>query len=139
MAFPDTDNDVSGVIAAAVGSLVLGENMFLGARRGYADGVIPHKAVFVLADGGQQSRNLHGYADERHPRVEVRVRSDPPGVAGAFQAGQSLARAVFEAVHLNPPAGYCDSVTTDSAPSYEGVDEDGHHEWIVYVDLIVDA
>lgn len=105
---------------------------------------IPHRAVFVTASGGLPSRQLKGNTagdtNERRPTVNIRIRSSSKGVASAFADGQLLARQVFDALHHNPPSSsYCESESINSQPSYLGRDDDGHHEWLIVVQLIVDV
>ena len=140
MPAPQTDIDVVDVIDGAVGSLSKGVNLFAGPTRDYSlNSSIPHRAVFVLADGGDLSSPIKGTADERHPYVSIRVRSDPESSASAFQLGQVLAREVYDAIDQSPPAGYIDSRTLGSQPTYIGPDDDGHHEWLITVSLTVDV
>ncbi len=138
MAVPTPDIDVAGVISTAVAELTTGTNLFVGPVRGYDKGRVPHKAVFITAEGGAPSRQF-ALAVEYRPNVDIRVRGDKPSVPSAFSDGQTLARAVFDAVHFNPPSGYCDAQVVNSHPIYIGQDEDGHHEWVITVNLIVDA
>lgn len=140
MPAPQTDIDVLNVIDSTVGSLTKGVNLFAGPTRDYSlNSAIPHRAVFVLADGGDISRPIKGTADERHPFVSIRVRSDPESSSGAFQAGQVLAREVYDATDQSPPPGYIDSRNLGSQPAYIGPDDDGHHEWLITVSLTVDV
>jgi hypothetical protein len=134
------DEDLLVVIDAAVASLTTGTNLLAGPKEAYDLGAgIPHNAVFVNAAGGLISRPIKGGADERHPTVNIRIRGSGVGVAGSFPDGQQLARDVLLAVDQNPPVGYCETRATNSHPSYIGVDEDGHHEWLLFVEMTVDV
>lgn len=132
----EPDLDVATVIAAGT-ALTIGVDLFHSPVRAPGPNV-PSKCVFVLANGGLPSRPIKGQTDERRPRVDIRVRSDPDSVPGAYAAGLALARAVFDAVDQKPPATYCDARCLNSQPSYMGPDEDRHHEWVIPVQLIVD-
>lgn len=126
------DTDVAG--------LTLGDNLFAGPIRGADDvGGVAHKAVFVTASGGLFSEPLHddNRRTLRRPGVQIRIRSDQG--AGAFQTGQQLARDVYDTVDQDPPAGICDVRALDSAPSYLGEDEDGHHEWSINLSLLLEV
>ena len=144
------DEDVVSVLIAGVPSLVSSptRNCFAGPVEAYdkqsSPGIrLPHKAVFVTATGGLPSRRLKGNVlgdtDERHPMLNVLIRSSSKGVPTAFRDGQELARQVFDAIHHNPPSGYCEAVSINSHPSYLGRDDDGHHEWVLIVQLTVDV
>lgn len=144
------DEDVVAALVERVTELVDGSgsarrNCYAGATQAY-DGVdgIPHKAVFVTAQSGLPSRYIrgstHGSLDERHPVVNIKIRSSSKGVRTAFRDGQALARKVFEALQYSPPnSNYCDCVAVNSQPAYIGLDDDGHHEWMVNVELTVDV
>lgn len=134
----EPDLDVATMIQADVNlTLVIGTDLFHSPVRGYSARV-PHQCVFVTASGGLQSRPIKGQTDERRPRVDIRVRSNPDSVAGAYKNGLALARGVFDAVDQRLPTGYIDSRCLNSQPSYMGMDEDKHHEWVIPVQLIVD-
>jgi hypothetical protein len=134
------DENVRDVIAAAVASLSTGRSLFAGAARSADDDDgADHLCVFVLATGGAPSRPIKGGPDERNPSVQITIRSNPPGVERAFRDGQTLARAVYEAVDRNPPAGYCECRAVASHPLYIGEDSEGRHEWTINLSLIVDV
>jgi hypothetical protein len=141
------DEDVVAALIERVDDLVGGplpaRNCLAGPVEAYGSG-IPHLAVFVTASGGLPSLALKGNAlgetFERRPTVNIRIRSSARGVPRAFEDGQRIAREVFEALHHNPPStSYCESESLNSQPSYLGRDDDGHHEWVVVVQLIVDV
>lgn len=139
------DEDCVAALGLRVPDLTVGDNVVAGPREAYdfGDG-IPKKCVFVTASGGLPSRalkgNVLGETNERRPMVMVRIRSDGPGSPSAFRDGQTLARECFDALHHNPPStDYCESESLNSQPSYIGKDEDGHHEWLIQVQLIVDV
>ena len=134
MSTPDVDV-AARLVAAGIG-LTLGTNLFRGKERPPAAPGIPHKAVFCLASGGAGPQ---AYADGtalqlRYPSVQVFVRSDP----NDFAAGQTLARAVRDALHHATVAGYVNVEVVESEPNYLSEDEQGHHLWTVNVDLLLE-
>lgn len=144
--------DYVTAIAAAVPALDVGSNIFIGPREAYGDQLksIPHEAVFVNPTGGLPSRPIKGsgrtpplpandLVDERQPVLNIRIRSKPPSVSTAFREGLALARAVYEAVDQKPLATYIEARVRNSHPSYLGRDDDGHHEWVILVELVVDV
>jgi hypothetical protein len=139
------DEDIVDQLDSLVASLTKGTNLFAGAVRGYQNnGAIPHKCVFVTATGGAPTRPIKVGAagvivQERHAAVDIRIRSDAPGVPGAFQDGQTLAREVFDSLQYNPAAGYCEFKSPGSGPNYIGEDEDSHHEWSFSIEVIYDV
>jgi hypothetical protein len=143
------DEDSVAALIARVPILVDGSggttrNCFAGSVEAYTRGSMPNQAVFVSASGGLPSKQLKGCflgsTNERNPTLNVTVRSSGAGVAAAFQTGQTLAREVFDALHHNPPsAAYCESESLNSQPSYLGRDDDGHHEWMIFIQIIVDV
>jgi len=136
--FPD--EAVMGVVRTAIPSLVLGRSLLVGpVRSPDDDGGVNHKCVFVLVTAGNQSRPIKGGADERSPSIQITVRSDPPSAPRAFRDGQTLARAVYEAVDQSPPAGYCEVRAVSSHPLYIGEDEEGRHEWTINLLMVVDV
>lgn len=139
------DEDVVAALDAAVPSLSSGGNLFAGPVEAYSQASgIPHAAVFVTASGGLPSRELKGNAlgltSERKPTINIRIRSAGTGVPTAFPDGQTLSKEIFEALHHKPPtANYCESESLNSHPSYFGRDDDGHHEWVILVQLTIDV
>jgi len=129
------DIDVATALDAAIGTLTLGVNLFVGPRRDYR--AVP-VAVFVLSSGGIPSRPIKGGPDEKHPAVSIMVRGDNASTPSSFQQGQALARLVFAAVDRVPPTGYCESRAPSSQPFYLGTGPDGHHEWSIILNLTVD-
>lgn len=143
------DEDVVDALIARVPQLVASpRNCYAGAVTAYGDGV-PDKAVFVTADSGLAQRPFKGVNGEssapvtaifeRSPTVGIMIRSEKSGVATAYRDGQALARECFEALSYNQPEGYCECVALNSEPSYSGRAEDGHHEWLITVQLTVDV
>lgn len=143
------DEDAVAALITRVETLVAGanRNCFAGSVKAYdrPGPGIPHLAVFVSVSGGLPSREFKGTSygtrlNERRPLLSILVRSGSKGNPTAFQDGQTLAREVFEALHHDPPSSdYCESEALNSHPSYLGRDEDGHHEWLINVQLIVDV
>ena len=122
--------DLATYIGTNVGALTLGTNLFVGKVRAKS-AQIPSKAVFCLAGGGPAPT---AYADGtttnyRQSAIQVRVRDVPRD----FGAGQTLARAVRDAVHQKTIAGYVDVYVEQSEPIYINEDSQGHHEWSINV------
>ncbi len=139
----DPEDDVVTQIQALVSGLTRGTNLFRGPVRGYSDN-IPHQAVFVIETGGLLTRPIKaGVLDrviqERHVSVQIRVRSNPTGSSTALVDGRTIAKDVFDALHFNPPDGYCEWRFVSSAPMYLGEDENQHHEWSMNLETIFDV
>lgn len=122
------DQDAVTALAAGIGSLTENTNLFLG-HVSDGDGV-PDEAVFCLATGGPAPQDYGGQTALRtsFSAIQVRVRSAPFD----FNGGQVTARAVRDALHRQPPAGYIDVLAQQSDPlPLPGPDESGRHEWSV--------
>jgi len=127
---PDSDV-VTQLVAAGIG-LVSGTNLWRGPERAAGTGV-PAKSVFVLASGGYPPRPFLGPSstDMRRSTVQITVRSD----AQDFDGGQTLVRAVRNAIHKAAVAGYVDIRVRESEPNYLGQDEAARHLWTVNVEM----
>lgn len=128
--------DVALHLDAALANLNYGVNLFDGPiRRVIHDGGIPGLSVFCLADSGRpDTRFVDG--DQKtaliKPTVTVWVRSGAYG----YEDGETVARQIYEAIDKRPPPGYIEARVFNSYPTYDSEDEDGHHYWIVTVDLV---
>jgi hypothetical protein len=105
---------------------------------------LPDLCVFVYADGGARDfplkGNFLGETQERHPSIVIRLRGDTNAVPGAFKNGSELARQIYNAVNRKlPTPDYIESVATSALPTYIGPDDDGHHEWMIFVEATVDV
>jgi hypothetical protein len=127
------DIDILTALAAAGIGLSRGINLFCGPPRAANPPTIPHQAVFVLASGGpeQEAYSDGTTTERRYSAVQVRVRSNPRG----FDAGNTLARQVRDALHHRTLTGYLDVRAMQSEPIYIGEDEPGHHEFSVNLEL----
>lgn len=97
-------------------------------------GAIPSRCVFVVPTGGFGSvAFVDGGAKgkEERPTVQVFVRSPPRD----YDAGRDLAQAAYEAIDLNPPAGYFEARAFGGPPSYLGEDDQNQHQWTINVAL----
>lgn len=129
----EVDENIVDVLAAAGIGLTKGTNLFMGPGRGISD-EIPAKSVFVLASGGPPPLiHLNGGSvpDTKEPACQIIIR----GEHKAFSAGQTLARAVYAAIHKSSPAdnvaGSC--LAQQSEPIYIGEDEQGFPGWTINV------
>jgi hypothetical protein len=120
------DEDVANALAAAIGTLTKGTNLFTGKVR--APGAnIPDEAVFVLATGGPPTQDYGGQtaAETHFSGVQIRTRSNP----NEFEAGQALARLVHRTLHHTPPTGYLEATSASTEPLAIAEDESAHHHW----------
>lgn len=142
----DYDDDIVTALDTAIASLTRGTNLFRGPVRGHS-GNIPHAAVFVTRSGGGTIRAIKTSSEtpgvptvsERSPVAQIRIRSDLPGAPTAFSDGQTLADAVYTALHHQPPTGYCDWYCVAGGPLYLGPDESKRHEWSVNLTVQFDT
>jgi hypothetical protein len=112
-------------------TLTLGTNLFSG--RMLSQDSTPTRAVFVLNTGGQApAPYLSGTARESYyaPSVQVLVR----GPVQDFQAGESMARGVFELLHQATIAGYVQVLARDSAPVLLELDSAQRGIWAINLD-----
>lgn len=81
----------------------------------------------VTNGGGAPLDHLSGGTRRAYytPTVQVRVRA----AADGFPAGQQLANALLEALHLAQPEPYTVLKVDVSAPTYLGTDDSGRHLW----------
>lgn len=127
--------DIATAIAARVGTLTLGTNVFAGPVR-----PSPDEAVFVLASGGGQSVPYRGTdtgsgPDQlRNPSVQVFVRSANEDYA----SGAALSRTVRNALDCREPTGYVDVRAQQSAPIYLEKDDEGRHRWSLNFSVTVE-
>ena len=83
--------------------------------------------VFSMGGPGPVPYLGGGVVSDYDATVQVRVRSP----AGDEPAGMALARAVRDALHCKPPAGYYDLRADTTDPLYLGSNPSGQHEWSV--------
>lgn len=123
---PRADQDLVTHLAAAGVGLTAGTNLFRGPVRGALDEV-PGEAVFVLLSGGFREGRIGNARVVRDAAIQIVVR----GKRDAFEAGITLARNVWDAVHYAVIAGYLDVQCDQGEPLYLGETEDGRHQWAV--------
>ena len=127
------DIDLVGHVNTNVGALTTGTNLFAGPVRAVGTGV-PDLSVFVLAtNGAPPMAFIAGGAgnEQRYHGILVRVRSAPR----AFEAGQTLARSVRDAIHHTAVSGYIEVEVRETDPAYLGTDDKGHHDWSIGVEM----
>lgn len=126
------DAAVADALAAAGLSLAKGVNLFRGPVRPDLLGVA-NKAVFCLATGGPRNERFLGTAsDYRVSTVQIRVRTGP----GEFDAGQTLARAIRDALHATQPEGYVSMQVREGEPNFLGqFADDDTYQWSLNVEL----
>jgi len=131
---PDSDvvtklNGVSGWTTGA------GRNLFRGPVRPPST-EIPHAACFVLASAGPAPEAFSGSTPElRYSAVQVRTRSNAGTTSSVYVDGLTKARATRDALHHATISGYHDVRAMQTEPVYIGVDESGHHEWSINLEL----
>ena len=119
------DDAIVDTIAAAIGSLTKGTNIFTGPLRP-AGGQVPGKAVFVLAQGGPGPTFYSGDAHSlREPAVQIMCRGESG--EGGLSDAQAQADAVYTVVEDFTPAGSIGALVVESIPNYLGSDEQGRH------------
>jgi len=137
--FIQPDIDMVNHISSALPQFSTGANLFAGPVRPYTNPSegpgIPHQATFCLQSGGFNPVTFMVGGKYRkqivYPTVEIHIRSNPFDFPGA----QILANAVLNLLDRRTPDGYIDSKLVTGTPMYLGMDEDGHHNWVVSVDL----
>lgn len=112
-------------------TLAKGTNLFVGPMR--SGDRTPAPAVFALNTGGPGPMPyLSGGLRTAlfRPTVQIIVR----GPAGDIEAGEKLARGVFQWLHQHVLIGYLSVFARDSAPAYLGDDSDQHGQWAINID-----
>lgn len=135
----DYADDVATALDTDAGlSLTLGTNLFRGKMRAYEAESFPRECVACEAAGGpapQDYCNGNTHTPQmRDPVVQVMVRGD----ARDYSGGETLARAVWDSLHDNPPSGYIHMRCMNATPLYVGEDEDGSHLWSINVALRIE-
>lgn len=119
------DGKTAGGVALAKAS-----NLFAGPMR--TTDVTPSPAVFLLNTGGPPPAPYLGGNRESYFRATVQVLVRGP--AGDIEAGEALARGVYELLHLATVTGYVALFARDSQPAYLGEDADQHGLWSLNVE-----
>jgi len=155
------EEDVRQIIFAEVnavepGRLTLNRNLWRGPVVPANDRAQNHEGVWVMLSAGNPSvAYLGANGTEHRPGIQIRIRAGLD--AGAYQRGAKLARQCFLAVDQFPPPAFeadgvtpivplyvpttriCDLRSRSSHPLSLGKDEDGHHEWSINVDAVIDG
>ena len=113
--------DLATEIAAQVGSLTLGTNLFASTIRA-PDSNVPKDSVFAWGDSGLEPLRTMSDADEiRTALVHVRIRS------GKFSDGSTLAHSIMDLLRGDDVASYLEVSVAKSEPQALGEDGDGNH------------
>lgn len=108
-------------IAAQVGSLTLGTNLFHSSIRA-ASSNIPVDSVFVWTGGGGKPQRTMGDPNEiRRTVLHVRVRDTD------YNDGITLAYSILNGLRAQSISTYLDLFSTFGDPSDLGEDKDGNH------------
>lgn len=127
----DTADDIATVLAA-VGALSLvrpptaGANLFLGPMPEE-----PGPCVAVLQTGGGSPEAYIGGGKQAYLSVACQIRVRAP--REDFQAGQTLAFGIFEALNQTSPSPYVVWTVRESSPFYGGTDGADRHGWSLNV------
>lgn len=94
---------------------------------------VPHRAVFVVENGGGQNEPIIGASGSvQRASVIVTVRADQYGYAD----GLTLAKACLTAVHRGSASGWPYCVSRSPSPTYVGRDDRFCHAWQIDVELM---
>jgi hypothetical protein len=128
----DSAADIATVLAGAGLSLTNGTNLFLGPMP-EDDDTVPDKCVAVLQTGGGAPLGFIGGGKKAFVSVscQIRVRGDRED----FQAGQTLACGILEALNQTAPSPYVAIRVRESAPFYGGTDSADRPQWSLNVVL----
>ena len=121
-------------------SFRLGINMFhspIRAMQVDSKSVIPSLAVFMNSGGGGVIANSSGAGGPSLRRyvVTVIVRSDV-GTDNDLANGQLVADELLRQIHRNPPAGYQQTIASQSQYRWDGFDNNGAHEFSFSVEMM---
>ena len=126
------EEDLVTVIAAGVGWLTTGTNLFAGPVRPVDKTHIPGRAVFVFPSGGIRPEAFLGETEAmRRSGIMIRTRGNHSSTANAYKTALSDARAVRDVVHYASLSGYFDVRAEQSEPIYIGEDDAGHPEFSI--------
>lgn len=128
------DTDLAAHLNTQLGAFTLGTNLFQGPPRPIDHDNVPAECIFVWVSGGPQALafvNGGTGQEQRVPTVNVRYRSDRRD----FENGQTVARAIRDAIHHAPTAAYIEFTVREADPLYIGQTDDGSHEWSLSVDM----
>ncbi|QSQ10760.1 minor capsid protein [Myxococcus landrumensis] len=122
----DVAADLAQLLAAGGLGLNVGANLFLGPTLEADDATVPDVSCFVLQTGGDPPQGyLGGRRTYRTVTCQVRVRS----ARESFKAGQSLALAALDVLHLANAAPYVLIEVDEGSPNYVGTDGSDRHWW----------
>lgn len=116
-------------------ALVSGTNLFSSGMR--PDDYVTAPAVFCLTTGGAGPiAYLNGNrAGMQRAALQTIIR----GGVGDFSGGETLARAVYAALHLLTPSGYVLFSARESAPVYLGDDEKNRGQWTINLECLYET
>lgn len=121
---PDADI-ATQLQTAGVGTL--GSTLFSGPVRPPSS-LVPHAAVFCLADGGPAPEPYLGGATSIYKaRVSIYVR----GNVGAESTARTLARTALASIQVTKPTGYIRVDAEQSEPQWLGYDDTDHPIFLV--------
>jgi hypothetical protein len=120
---------LTGKVAGGV-TLTAGSTLFAG--RMLSQDSTPTQAVFLLNTGGAAPQPYLSSTRSAlyTPSVQVLIR----GPVGNLQAGEALARGVFELLHQATVSGYVQVLARDSAPVLLELDTAGRGVWATNLD-----
>ncbi|NTX39855.1 hypothetical protein HUA78_36000 [Myxococcus sp. CA033] len=122
----DVAADLASILGAEGFGLSVGSNLFLGPTLEDDDATVPDVSCFVLQTGGDAPLGyLGGRKTYRTVTCQVRVRS----ARESFRAGQALALAALDVLHLATAAPYVLIEVDEGSPNYIGTDGSDRHWW----------
>ncbi|ADO68702.1 minor capsid protein [Stigmatella aurantiaca] len=128
----DTAADLVVLLGSSGLGLSVGGNLFAGPALEDDDATVPDTAAFVFQSGGDPPQSYIGRGRQtlRTTTCQVRIRS----AREDFQAGQLLALAALDVLHLAPLPPYVRISVSEGSPSYFGTDSSDRHWWSFTVD-----
>lgn len=132
-------SDIANLLNTELVELTLGTNLFYGPYQYFATGGgIPVRCVFCLQTAGSRVMPFKPTSSptfregERNFRVDIFIREDKQ----KFGDGEELAIKVSNALDMNPPTGYVEARTINTAPNYLRKDDLDCHLWTVSVEVM---
>lgn len=131
-------SDIAGQLNSSLVELTLGTNLFYGPYQYFESPEIPVRCVFCLQTAGRRvqpykpTSTLTYREGERNFRVDIFIRENKQN----FGSGEALAVRVSNALDMNPPTGYVEARTINTAPNYLRKDDLDCHLWTVSVEVM---
>ena len=128
----DVRDQLNGQTAGGI-ALTSGTNLFGGPMR--SGDRTPSPAVFIQATGGAQpDAYLQGRRTALYrPSVQVLVR----GTAADFQLGESVARGVYELLHMKVVSPYISWMARDAQPVLVSLEDSAQHPvWAINLECV---